>query len=251
MKLTELVKYLNSYLDIANIPDSSYNGLQLERNDEVNKVAFAVDACVDSFNHAVAYGADLVIVHHGIFWSFTSPALTKWNRQRVDVLIDNNVSLYAAHLPLDRNKEIGNNVELLRLFDAEITEPFLFKDKTNIGWIGKAKKPWKLADIEDRLNKELKTQSTVIPFGNPEVSTIAACSGGGGYDGFWAALDAEVDLYLSGDTVAIFQTAKDARMNVVFSGHYATETLGMKALAKHLHDKFGLETEFIDLPTGL
>jgi putative NIF3 family GTP cyclohydrolase 1 type 2 len=91
----------------------------------------------------------------------------------------------------------------------------------------------------------------VLPFGPNNVKTIAVCSGGGSYSGFYQALDAGVDLYITGDAVEIYHTAKDARINVIFAGHHATETLGLKALSRVLQKKFGIETTYIDLPTGL
>jgi putative NIF3 family GTP cyclohydrolase 1 type 2 len=108
-----------------------------------------------------------------------------------------------------------------------------------------------LKEIEEKLNRDLNTKCGVLPFGKDKVRTIAVCSGGGGYSGFYNALDAGVDLYITGDAVEIFHTAKDAGVNVIFAGHHATETLGLKALSLTLQKKFGIETVYIDLPTGL
>jgi putative NIF3 family GTP cyclohydrolase 1 type 2 len=105
--------------------------------------------------------------------------------------------------------------------------------------------------IEEKLNRELNTLCRVLPFGPNNVKTIAVCSGGGSYSGFYSALDAGVDLYITGDAVEIYHTAKDAGVNVIFAGHHATETLGLKALSRVLQKKFGIETVYIDLPTGL
>ncbi|MEX0849642.1 MAG: Nif3-like dinuclear metal center hexameric protein [Candidatus Dependentiae bacterium] len=251
MHLKELTTYLDDFLNIDGINDTCFNGLQVEGKNEVKKIAFAVDACIDSFDHAIAAQADMLIVHHGQFWEFTNPSITSWNKKRIQKLLDNNISLYAAHLPLDRHKEVGNNAQLLKLLDAEINRPFYTKKGGNIGWIGKTKNKIKLADIANRLNNQLQTECIVVPFGNPDIETISVISGGGGYGGFWESLKENVDLYITGDSADIFQTAKDAQINVIFAGHYATETVGLKALAQHLHDTFNIETEFIELPTGL
>jgi dinuclear metal center YbgI/SA1388 family protein len=251
MHLTDLTDYLNRFLNINDVNDTCLNGLQIEGKKNIKKIAFAVDACLDSFEHAIAAQADMLIVHHGQFWEFTNPSVTTWNKKRITKLLEHDISLYAAHLPLDRHKEVGNNAQLLKLLDATIDRPFYTKKGINIGWIGKKEQKTKLADIANTLNNQLQTECIVVPFGNPEIETISVISGGGGYGGFWESLKENVDLYITGDSVDIFQTAKDAHMNVIFAGHYATETIGLKALASHLQDKFKIETEFINLPTGL
>ena len=102
-----------------------------------------------------------------------------------------------------------------------------------------------------KLESELNTKCIALPFGKEKVKTIAVCSGGGGYGGFYEALHAGVDLFLTGDAVEIYYTAMDSSMNVVFAGHHATETVGLRALSKVLKKKFRVDTVFIDLPTGL
>ncbi len=251
MQLKELTNYLNSYLEIDKVNDTCFNGLQIEGKQEIKKIAFAVDACLDSFEHAIATQADILIVHHGQFWEFTNPSITTWNKKRIAKLLEHNISLYAAHLPLDRHKEVGNNAQLIKLLDGNIDRPFYIKKGTNIGWVGKLNKKQKLTDIANTLNKKLETECIVVPFGDQTIETISVVSGGGGYGGFWNSLKEDVDLYLTGDSADIFQTAKDAQINVIFAGHYATETVGLKALAQHLHEQFNVETEFISLPTGL
>ena len=101
------------------------------------------------------------------------------------------------------------------------------------------------------LNSELNTKSKVLPFGNKSIKRIAVCSGGGNDEDFFEMLHMNVDLYVSGDAIDIYSTAKDAKMNVIFLGHYASEIIGMKALAKVLAKKFGVKTVFVDMPTGL
>ena len=105
--------------------------------------------------------------------------------------------------------------------------------------------------MEKQLNLQLQACCTVLPFGKDKCNTIAVCSGGGGYSGFFEALAKQVDLYLTGDTVEIYSTAKDAKLNVIFAGHHATEIVGVKALSKLVEQELGIETIFIDIPTGL
>ena len=250
-KLNKIVTFLDEYLKTGEVKDSSWNGLQFEGRSAVTKVAFAVDAGVEAFEMAAELKTDLLIVHHGHFWDFRNPSITGWAKERLKVLFDNDMSLYCSHNPLDRHKEVGHNAELLKLLGAKITDEFFPYHGKNIGWIGDCGKGITLKEIEGKLNRELNTVCRVLPFGRKKVRTIAVCSGGGSYSGFYNALDAGVDLYITGDAVEIYHTAKDAGINVIFAGHHATETLGLTALSRVLRKKFEIETVFIDLPTGL
>lgn len=250
-KLTKVVEFLNDYLKIDDIEDSSWNGLQFEGRPVINKVAFAVDASVDSFEMASEQNADMLIVHHGHFWSNHNPSITGWTKERIDTLYQNKLSLYACHLPLDRHKEVGNNAELLKILGAKIKKEFLFHKGKNIGWLGERKRAQSLKDIERILVDSLDTECIILPFGKERIQSIAVCSGGGSYGGFYEALALNADLYITGDTAEVYYTAKDSGMNVIFAGHHATETVGLKALSKIVEKELKVETVFIDLPTGL
>ncbi len=247
-----LTSFLDSYLSIQDIDDNSWNGLQFEGKDSIQTVAFAVDAGIDTFRQAAEQKADFLIVHHGQFWKSNNPSITSWNKQRISHLYDNAISLYAAHLPLDRHPEVGNNAQLLTILDAKITEEFMDHHGKNVGWIGERKNAITLQEVEQILTKTIKASCTILPFGKKEIKTIAVCSGGGGYAGYSEAQQKGVDLYISGDSIEIYLTAKDAGMNVIFAGHHATETVGLKALQKVIEEKFSdIKTTFIDIPTGL
>jgi dinuclear metal center YbgI/SA1388 family protein len=249
--LKKVIGFLDTYLKIEEIEDSSWNGLQFEGVSKVEKIAFAVDASAESFEKAAQENADLLIVHHGHFWNSHNPSIVGWSKDRVDLLYNNSLSLYASHLPLDRHREVGNNAELLKLLGAPIKKEFLFHKGKNIGWIGERKSAISISEIEQKLNGSLKTSCIVLPFGKKNIKTIAVCSGGGSYGGFYEALASKADLYITGDTAEVYYTAKDSGINVIFAGHHATETVGLKALAKVIAKKFKIETVFIDLPTGL
>ena len=250
-RLEKVVRFLDGYLKTDDVKDSAWNGLQFEGRKAVKKIAFAVDAGVESFKEAVKQNADLLVVHHGHFWDFRNPSITGWAKNRMKILFENDMSLYCSHNPLDRHREVGHNAERLKLLGAKITGEFFLYHGRNIGWIGECRKGLTLEEIEEKLNRELSTVCRVLPFGREKVRTIAVCSGGGSYSGFYNALDAGVDLYVTGDSVEIYHTAKDAGINVIFAGHHATETLGLKALSRIMQKKFEIETVFIDLPTGL
>lgn len=250
-KLNKIVAFLDEFLKTDDVDDSSWNGLQFEGKSTVERAAFAVDAGIDAFRMSADIEADILIVHHGHFWDFRNPSITGWAKERIKILFENDISLYVSHNPLDRHKEVGHNAQILKLLGARITDEFFHYHGKNIGWIGERGRALGLKEIEEKLNRELNTKCRVLPFGKDKVKTIAVCSGGGSYSGFYSALDAGVDLYISGDAVEIYHTAKDAAVNVIFAGHHATETLGLKALSRTLQKKFGIKTVYIDLPTGL
>ena len=250
-KLDKIVEFLDRYLEIDAIKDSSWNGLQYQGKTEVKKVVFAVDAGIETFKKASALKADLIVVHHGHFWTNQNPSIKDWSKKRLDILYKNDISLYAAHLPLDRHKTVGNNAQILKLLGASIIDEFLFSSGKNVGWIGKLKKTLKSSEIEKILSDKLDATCKSLLFGKEKIKTIAVCSGGGGYTGFYEAMEKGVDLYITGDAIEVFYTAKDSEMNVIFAGHHATETIGLQALMKVVDTKFDTKSVFIDLPTGL
>ena len=235
---TILVNYLDSYLKIHDIEDNHWNGLQIEGKETIKKIAYAVDAGISTFQKSIACNADMILVHHGHYFKATSPLLVGWRKERVQMLLEKDISLYAVHLPLDCHPEVGNNAQLFELLGARPEQPFDFVKSKNISWIGSFEQPKTIQEIETLLNTSLPTTCKTLPFGPKHIKTVAISSGGAGYRGFSQALDARVDLYISGDAVEIYQTAKDAKMNIIFAGHYATETLGIKALADHVKQKF-------------
>jgi len=249
--LNKIVRFLDDYLKTSDIEDSSWNGLQVEGKEKVEKVAFAVDAGIETFERTVDEGTDMLVVHHGLFWNNRNPSLAGWTLGRVRILLENGVSLYCSHLPLDRHEEVGHNAQILKLLGAKIDSEFLSHRGKNVGWTGRLKNARTLGEVESKLTEGLGAKCTTLHFGPDRIKTVAVCSGGGSYGGFYEALDSGVDLYITGDAVEIYYTAKDSGMNVIFAGHHATETIGLKALARIVSGQFGVETVFIDLPTGL
>jgi len=251
-KLKEIVKFLDIYLKKKDIKDYSRNGLQIKGKPEISKIAFAENASLDTFKMALKEKADLIVVHHGILWKTNNKKEFPYTKERINFLAKNNISIYAIHLPLDKHKISGNNAQLLKLLGAKIKKGFASHHKNkNISWIGELTKPVSVKEIVKKLNSKLKTKCKVLSFGPQKIKTIAVCSGGGGHVIFEEAMREKVDLYLTGDTIEIYTIAKDAKLNVIFAGHYATETLGVKALMEIVNKKFKVKTVFIDDPTGL
>jgi len=246
----ELVKYLDEYLKIAEIEDVSNNGLQVEGGEGVRKVALAVDACREAFRRAEEAGAQLIIAHHGLFWG--KPLLVRGiHRDRISLLLNGRISLYAAHLPLDVHPEVGHNVQLLRLLGLSPEDQWFGEyHGTLLGVKGRFPEPVPREDVVGKLEQALAAPMTVLPFGSETVTTVGVISGGAA-DLAIQAFEAGVDLYLTGEpSHSVYHQVAERGLNVVYGGHYATETLGLKALAAHLSERFDLETEFLHIPTG-
>ena len=250
MKRDELVTYLDDYLQINAIQDSSDNGLQVEGAAEVQRLAFAVDASLAAFEEAQAAVAQMLIVHHGLFWG-KALRVTGNHRRRLKLLLDADISLYAAHLPLDSHKTVGNSAALARRLALDEIVPFGEYQGLSVGYAGLLPQPLSLDDLVVRVETLLgKPVVAVWPFGSDTVRRVGIITGGGASLIDQAAA-AGIDAYLTGEmSHSFYHQARELEQNVIFAGHYATETVGLQALAEHLSDRFGLETIFLDLPTG-
>jgi dinuclear metal center YbgI/SA1388 family protein len=258
MKWRELVSYLDDYLQVSRYADRSNNGLQVQpAGDDVTRVAFAVDACLASFQGAIAERAQLLITHHGLFWS-EHIQLTGPHFARVKELICAGCGLYASHIPLDAHADVGNNIELARIAGLQDIEPWGPYKGTTIGFIGTLPEPTPLVELNARLEATIGKGNRVSPTPNPSPTgggefacRVAVCSGFG-VTLIDDAIAAGADTLITGETSHTWhQQVAERSINVIYAGHYNTETVGVKALARHLENQFGLQTVFIDLPTGL
>jgi len=245
----ELVAYLDQYLRIAEIPDSSPNGLQVQGANRVTRIAYAVDVSVQTIRAAVKADADFLIVHHGLWWGRHVP-ITGTMHARVAGLIQGDLSLYAAHLPLDCHPRVGNNAELARLLGLKVESPFGEYKGVRVGVIAKAARSRPLASFVTTVTRALGVQPDVIPSGPQTVRRVAIVSGAGAMLAEDAAREG-CDTLLTGESAhAAIHPAREAKINLVFGGHYATETVGLKALERHLAKKFGMKGIFLSAPTG-
>jgi len=249
MKLQELVTHLDGYLRVKQFKDGAVNGLQVAGPAEVTRVAFAVDARLAAFTGAAECGAQLLIVHHGLFWTTVQP-LTGPHYRRVRALIEANVALYASHLPLDAHPEVGNNAELARALGLRRRVPAGEYHGQLIGIGGALSRPMGLDALAGRLATATGCQPVRVVNGGKPARRVACVSGSAAEmaPGFAAE---GYDTYVTGEVShSLLTVIEELGMNVIFGGHYATETLGLKALAKRLRTRFGLATHFIALPTG-
>ncbi len=248
--LNKLVSFLNSELKLSEFPkDESANGLQVEGSAIVHKIGLAVDACDHVFQTAADKKIDLLIVHHGLVWGGIR-SVSGVMKKRIKALLDADISLYACHLPLDWHPEYGNNAQLLKVLALKRMGEFGEYHGKTIGYWGSLTKELSLKDFIGRVDKTLNTRSTALSFGK-KVKKVGIVSGGG-----WSAIyDAEktgIDTLLVGEpSHSAYTLAEEMKLNVVFAGHYATETVGVKAVGSMLTKRFGIATEFIDHPTGL
>jgi len=250
MDRDELVRYLDEYLRIGEIADDSQNGLQVEGRPEVRRLALAVDACLESFQQAVEAGADMLLVHHGLFWKDYRPLRGAFLR-RVRVLLDGGVSLYAAHLPLDAHPQVGNNAVLAQRLGLEVVGPFGEYHGVQVGVEARLPAPLPPQEFAQRVQEHLGTQVVLLAYGPPQVHRVGIISGGGAEMTAQAAARG-LDLFLTGErSHTFYHEAREQNLHVLYAGHYVTETVGVRALGEHLAERFGLETTFLDVPTGL
>lgn len=250
MRVDDLVRYLDDYLHIGEVADdrNALNGLQVENSGEVHSIAAAVDACQASIDAAAERGADFLLVHHGLFWAGLEP-LTGRAFRRASALVRHDIAVYASHVPLDRHPEVGNNAELVRRMGMEV-----------LGWfgdyLGATTGAWGELDVprealRDRLSEALGVPVRLIPTGPQRCHRVGVISGAAG-SSIRQAHAAGLDTFVTGEGQHwTYFDAEEYGVNVLFGGHYATETVGVKTLAAHLSERFQLPWSFIDHPTGL
>lgn len=248
--LKELAAYLDRYLEVADVPDSgtALNGLQVEAPGPVGKVVVAVDATAASIEAARGVGADLLLVHHGLFWDGNLP-VTGRRYRRLRSLMEAGMALYSAHLPLDVHPEVGNNAVLAERLGVVVDGSFGDYKGRELGVRGvlEMRREALCARLDDLLGVRVK----MVPGGPERVRTVGVLTGGGGSfvgDAVAAGLDALVTGEGSHHT---YFDAMEGGLNLYYGGHYATETWGVRALGVHLAERFDLDWEFLDLPTGL
>jgi dinuclear metal center YbgI/SA1388 family protein len=248
MKLASLVEYLDGYLRITGHPDypTALNGLQVEGRSEVERVCGAVDASEAAIDAARAAGADLLIVHHGLFWDGLRP-VTGRRRRKLAKLLQAELSVMSVHLPLDAHVEIGNCILLARALGIEPTGRFGAYQGADIGWWGGLE--LSRGELARRAETVLGGPVRVLEGGSARVQRVGVLTGSGAFVEDAARLG--VDTVITGEGphhVAI--DAAELGINVLYGGHYATETFGLRALGAHLGERFGLTHQFLDLPTG-
>lgn len=224
------------------------NGLQLENNGRVTRIAAAVDANLLTVEQALASRADLLVVHHGIGWSPLCP-VTGPRHRWLSSAIQGNLAIFSSHLPLDAHPTLGNNALLAKALGLRQVRPFFEEKGTVIGRMGN----WKgsRGNLVDKLGSVLGARPLLIPGGPAKIQRIGIVTGGAGNELAKAAA-AGIDTFITGEgSHWTFGAAHELGLNVIYGGHYLTETFGVKALAAHLSRKFRVPWGFVDVPSGL
>ncbi|MGH7457787.1 MAG: Nif3-like dinuclear metal center hexameric protein [Longimicrobiaceae bacterium] len=250
MKLSELSEYLDGYLRVAEVPDypPALNGLQVENSGRVSRIAAAVDATRRTIDAAAERGADLLLVHHGLFWDGNRP-VTGRRYRRLKLAFDAGLAVYASHLPLDVHPEVGNNAVLARELGIEPEGRFGEYQGCPLGVWGRLETGRE--QLTSRLAELLGGRVKVVPGGPELMRTVGVITGGAGGE-VRAAREAGLDGFITGEGAHHhYFDAEEDGVNLFLGGHYATEVWGVKRLAAHLEEEFGLPWSFLDFPTGL
>lgn len=244
--LKGFVKYLDDFLEVANFADSCPNGLQVEGASSIQRIATAVTANLETIQAAIHYGAQALIVHHGLFWNGDSPVVTGVKQHKLKLLLENNISLLAYHLPLDAHKEVGNNWKAAKDLGWTDLQPFGIYKGVAIGVKGRFPKMER-----DQFKNALETyyqHQSQIALGGKEIVQSAALVSGGAYRSISEAADEELDCFVTGNfDEPAWYLAKERGINFFAEGHSATEVVGPKALGAYLQSYFGIEYQFLDI----
>ena len=251
--LKELTTYLDELLGLDAVPgDPSNNGLQVEGRSEVRKAVFGVDACLELFEGAVEKNADFIFVHHGLSWGDSLKRLVGINASRLRPLFKNDISLYAAHIPLDMHPQVGHNALLADMIGLKKRSMFCEYAGVEFGVVGELENNSTPKDIAEIFDRELGSEHILYGARDRTVGKVAVASGGAGYEAVIEALRLGADLCVTGEVGhSAFHIIKETGMTVLALGHYCSEKPGEFAVMEKVKNDFNIECEFIDLPTGL
>ena len=249
MDILQLSNYMDKLLDISSISDApnAQNGLQVQNTGEIKKIGLAVDVCQATIDLAIEKNCQMLFVHHGIFWSGLQPLRGSFY-EKISAMMQANLGLYSAHIPLDIHPVLGNNRALANLIGLKNLEPFGEYGGIKIGFKGTINKT-----SSETLAQELAEQlgSPVKVIGEGEIESIGLVSGGAA-DIVRQASSEGLCAYITGEGANHhYHEAIEGGCILFLAGHYATETGGVKAVGHHLKEKFGIVSEFLDYPTGL
>lgn len=250
ISLKDLAEYLDDYLALSEVPDApgALNGLQVENSGAVGRIAAAVDACQATIDAAVTSGANLLLVHHGLFWGDVQP-VTGRQWRRLSKLLAHDLAVYSAHLPLDCHSEVGNNIVLATALGVRQPEAFGEYHGTPVGVMGDVSVS--RDSFVELVTSVIGGEPQLIAAGPSEVKRVGVITGAAG-SMIGEARAAGVDTFVTGEGGHhTYFDAEEEGINVIYAGHYATEIFGVKALAKHIEERFGIPWQFVDHPTGL
>lgn len=239
----EIVAFANELLEVERYPEFGLPGLQVAGADEVRRIACGVSCSLELFERAAAAGAQLVVVHHGLFWRNEPLVVDRRLRGRLEALFRADLTLLAYHLALDAHPEVGNNAQLARALGVELERPF-----AGVGLGGSLAEPCGLDDFLVRLRAAVPERDPLVfPYGPQTIERVAVSTGAAAYDLAQAAFEG-YDLLLTGEPEEpSLHTARELGIHLVAAGHHATERLGVQALSARLAERFGLDWEYLEV----
>lgn len=248
----EITSYLDQHLEIGAFTDHCMNGIEIEGAQSVRRIAVAVDAGCSVIEEACRRDCELLLVHHGLYWGSPWP-IRGTKRAMLARALEHGLTLYAAHLPLDAHREHGNNAQLARLLGLTDLVPCAMHGGRLIGFVGSCPQDLRCRDLAELLETlpGAPRPMPILQFGPEHPSRVCVVSGAA-CDQLYSAAKDGFDTLITGEPrQAAYHYAKEEGLNVIFGGHYATETVGVRSLGAHLAERFRLEVEFIDEPTGI
>jgi dinuclear metal center YbgI/SA1388 family protein len=239
----EILAFAHAYLDLDAYPDYGPMGMQVPGSPEVSRIACAVSSSLELFERAAAANADLILVHHGLFWDSDPRGIDEQLKRRLKALFDADMTLAAYHLALDAHPEVGNNALLARELGIEPERRF-----AELGFGGSLHEPVAIEGFAARVREALQMEPLVFDGGPQTIASAAVVTGRAGRLLYDAAREG-YDLFLTGEAEEwSLQTSNELGIHYVAGGHYATERVGIKALAAKLAERFELDWEFVELP---
>lgn len=248
MNRNSLEDYLNTLLSPARIKDYAPNGLQIQGKDEIQKIVTGVTASQALIKRAIDEKADAILVHHGYFWKNESYVIRGMKYERIKSLLDHDINLFAYHLPLDIHPTLGNNAQLAKLLNIEITGPLELGNELSVAIQGKLTRPSTGEALSNIISEKLNRACLhIAPPSNKEIKTIAWCTGGG-QDYIELAAEQGIDAFISGEvSEKTTHIAHEMDIHFFAAGHHATERYGVKALGEYIAKEHGIEVVFVDI----
>lgn len=240
----KIVDFCMEYLQTDSFEDYCFNGLQIEGAEKVSKIITGVSLSKKLIKEAASRQAQMILVHHGIFGNdIPSPLRLKGvMKERVKMVLENDMNLVGFHLPLDAHPIIGNNISLAKILGLKKTKPF------DIGFIGELDRDIDFDKFKVVVDRKLNTNSFVLPFGNKKIGKVAIVSGGSS-SRFEEAFSGGADVLVCGDIrEEVVRKAEEIGINIINAGHYNTEKEGVRNLGELLKKKFKIDVEFVDIP---
>ncbi len=248
----DILQDLDDLLEPQRFDDYGPNGLQVPGAPQVDTVATGVSAHLELFERAASAQAQLLIVHHGLFWGAGTSVVDPQLKRRLQVLFDADINLAAYHLPLDAHPQVGNNALLARALGAEAIEPFALHRGEPIGFVATLEGDGvELAELSTRVRELTERKPLVFDTGPLRIRRVAIVSGGGS-DYIADAAAAGADAFLTGEpTERVMAQAHELGLHYIAAGHYATETFGVRALGERVAERFGVRHVFLDVPNPI